>query len=126
MFIQRKKQKTNRIPRGSWKNYNDKGIRNNRKYPFGDIYKTQNGRYTFQFRFYPTVYGYYEIDILAMPSYKGRPASAYISHRITSSRGTTIICFGNPIDANTPSAARRWAKFWAEKTAKYIDYNIRF
>src|SRR5687768_10921020 len=45
-----------------------------------DVYRSQDGTGFFKFRFYP-IGDYYEIDILAMPSYGNRESGVHTTHR---------------------------------------------
>lgn len=90
-----------------------------------DVYRTQDGIGYFKFRFYQ-VGDYYEIDILAMPSYGIRDSGPHITHRLTSGRGGYKICFGDPTVVTTLSAAKQWAAMWSEHTMNYIRHGRSF
>lgn len=90
-----------------------------------DVYRTKDGLGYFKFRFYQ-IGDYYEIDILAMPSYGGRDGNPHITHRLISSRGGYKICFGEPRIVTSLSLAKQWASMWAEHTMNYIRFGKPF
>lgn len=90
-----------------------------------DVYRTRDGSGYFKFRFYQ-IGDYYEIDILAMPSYGNRDTGPHVTHRLTSGRGGYKICFGDPTIVTTLTAARQWAAMWSEHTMNYIRFGTPF
>lgn len=81
-----------------------------------DVYRTKIGNGFFKFRFH-RIEDYYEIDVLAMPSYNSRLSDCHITHLTPSVRG------GYKIDAsfiNTISIAKKIAAEWSELTMNYI------
>ncbi len=90
-----------------------------------DTYRSQDGTCFFQFRFFP-VGRYYDIDILSMPEYNGRPDDLHTTHRLRSDRGCYKICFGDPTIITDLNSARQWASQWGELTVKYIKHGTAF
>jgi hypothetical protein len=90
-----------------------------------DVYRSVDGLSYFKFSFYP-IGDYYEIDILAMPSYGNRDSGLHNTHRLTSGRGGYKICFGDPTFVKTVVAARKWAAYWSEHTLNYIRSGTPF
>ncbi len=112
------------IPKGGW--------RGGEEIPKGgwraviDTYRTTDGEHFYKFRFYP-IGDYFEIDILAMPSYGNRPADLHATHRLPSNRGTDYkICFGDPRIITDLNTAKQWAAQWSELTTKYIRTGTPF
>ncbi|MEO0403249.1 MAG: hypothetical protein AAF193_00110 [Bacteroidota bacterium] len=95
---------------------------------FIDVYLAKDRRSLFRFGFYWNSLGYFEVDILSMPSYGSRSSDMHTTHRVSSSRpgGGYKICFGNPSIINSPDIARKWAGIWAELTLDYIKTGKRF
>ena len=113
------------IPNGGWKNYHYSGVKNRTRFPFTDVYRSYCGKYYFKFKFIPKD-GYYEIEILSMPSYNKRPTDSVSTHRLQSISGKSRICFGDPTVAKNPKLARKWAKSWSEHTIIYIKTGKTF
>jgi hypothetical protein len=100
------------IPPGGWRSAED-------------TYRTKDGEVYFKFRFYP-VGNYYEIDIIAMPSYGNRVSDLHTTHRLPSERGGNKVCFADPSIVTDLSTAKKWAAMWAEHTWKYIKNGTPF
>ena len=90
-----------------------------------DIYRTNDGKAFFTFRF-EKVGSIYEIDIVSMPDYRSRAADAHSTHRLPSIRGGYRICLADESQSNSLEKARKWAEAWAERTWKYIENGIPF
>lgn len=92
-----------------------------------DTYKTNNGKYLFEFIFEDKGF-YFEAHIVWQPSYGLRKDDLHSTHRLTSNyTGCSYrICFANDSDVPTLSKARLYAEAWSEATAKYIDTGIGF
>ena len=90
-----------------------------------DVYRSVDGISYFKFSFYP-IGDYYEIDILAMPSYGIRDSGLHNTHRLNSGRGGYKICFGDPTVIKTIQMARKWAAAWSEHTVRYIRNGTPF
>lgn len=89
-----------------------------------DVYRTKFGNGFFKFRFY-WIGSYYEIDILAMPSYNSRLSDDHSTHRRKSARGGYKVCFGDESFLTTLSEAKKWAGVWSELTMKYIIHGTQ-
>jgi len=89
-----------------------------------DVYRTKTGNGYFKFRFY-RIGSYYEIDILAMPSYNSRATDCHSTHRLPE-RGGYKVCMGDPRILTTLTEAKKWAAVWSELTMKYIMYGTSF
>ena len=122
------------IPAGGWRGGEDipaGGWRGGEDIPAGgwraetDVYRTKDGNGYFKFRFYK-IGDYFEIDILAMPSYNNRDSGCHSTHRLSSSRGGYKICFGDPRMVSTLSLAKQWAAMWSEHTMNYIRNGVQF
>lgn len=107
------------IPAGGWRTGGGEEIPAGGWRAVIDTYRTQDGRYYFEFRFHP-VGSYYDIDILRMPEYSPRSADLHTTHRLPSDRGGYKICFGDPSVIKNLNIARQWAGAWSELTMKYI------
>jgi hypothetical protein len=112
------------IPKGGWRGGGEE-IPEGVFLAVEDVYRTTDGAGYFKFRFYQ-IGDYYEIDILAMPSYGIRDAGPHITHRLTSARGGYKICFGDPKIVTTLSGAKQWAGMWSEHTMNYIKSGRSF
>jgi hypothetical protein len=99
---------------------------------YNDTYRTRDGRAYFDFRFVSCggffSSGFWEIDILNMPSYGARDDGLHATHRLPSDRWDCSykICVGDDSSVSSLSDAKRWAKAWAEETWKYIKTGERF
>ena len=122
------------IPKGGWRGGEEipkGGWRGGEEIPKGgwrakeDVYRTNDGGGYFKFRFYP-IGDYYEIDILAMPSYGSRSSDMHSTHRLPSGRGGYKICFGDPRILRDLNTAKKWAAVWSEYTNRYIKYGNAF
>lgn len=85
-----------------------------------DIYRTNDGRAFFRFRFVPETGGAWRADIQEQPSYGSRASDLHSSHRLSSgSAGTGYkICY-----ASSPKSlrdAQKFAETWAEATWVWI------
>lgn len=99
-----------------------------------NIYRTKDGKAYFIFRYVLMEYnGYYEIDILSQPNYKGRDSDISVTHRLTSDRPDCArkICIYASKAPKTLELAMRLSADWAEltqtyiKTGKTLDEQIR-
>lgn len=66
--------------------------------------------------------GYFEVELLEVPSYRGRADDAHTSHRITSDRNTQIICVAENKGAEpkTHQEALNLFTTWADLSSDYI------
>lgn len=79
-------------------------------------------KHNYILRFYPAG-GYYDIEIVKMPSYGKRVSDLSITHRILVDRQDFKgwkICFGIPEVIDTLDRAEKWGKNWCEYTSRYI------
>lgn len=90
-----------------------------------DTYRTKDGEAYFKFRFIP-LGNYYEIDIIASPSYGNRVSDLHNTHRLPSERGGLKVCFADPFVVTDLTTAKKWAAMWAEHTWKYIKSGTPF
>ncbi len=90
-----------------------------------DTYRSTDGTYYFKFCFYPAG-DYYDVDILAMPSYGSRSSDLHLTHRLPSERGGYKICFGEPQIISDLNTAKKWAASWSELTVTYIKTGREF
>ena len=78
------------------------------------------GRY-FDFIFnYINLGGYWEIDIVRLPNYRGRSTSAHIIHTLPSSRGGRKICVASGHEPRSEREAKKLSMSWADLQAEYI------
>ena len=85
-------------------------------------YKTQDGRAIFKFEYYkePT---HIEIDILEIPSFRGRNEDGLVIHRMESARGQQI-CIAEHFRPTTIEKANAIAKDWSELVWRYIQTGL--
>lgn len=89
------------------------------------IYRTQDGRSDFTFRFTSRPWtSAVRVYIENMPSYGNRATDGHSTHRYTDPRGQRYICF-EPAPTDMTSAFNI-AKAWAEKTWNYIKTGTSF
>lgn len=75
----------------------------------------------FEFKFrYIDLGGYWEIDIVELPNYRGRSTSAYIIHTLPSDRGGKKICVATGHEPRTERDAKKLSMSWADLQAEYI------
>jgi hypothetical protein len=106
------------LPKGGWRSGGEE-IPSGGWRAVEDVYRTRDGSGYFKFRFYQ-IGDYYEIDILAMPSYGSRSNDLHATHRLPSGRGGYKICFGDPRVVTDIKTAKKWASTWSEHTYTYI------
>lgn len=81
---------------------------------------TDYGRY-FDFVFnYINLGGYWEIDIVSLPDYRGRSTSASIIHTLPSDRGGKKICVATGHEPRSERDAKKLSMSWADLQAEYI------
>ena len=92
-----------------------------------DTYRTNNGRYYFEFMFEDKC-SHYEAHILNQPSYESRETDLHSTHRLESNYpGCSYrICFANESDVPSLNKVRAYAESWSELTVKYIENGTRF
>ena len=90
-----------------------------------DVYRTESGRYEFEFNFVEQGQ-FVEIDIVKQPTYGSRSDDLHSTHRLPSDRGGQKICFGEPAAVNTLNKAYKYAASWAESTEDYIVNGTTF
>ena len=90
-----------------------------------DVYRTNDGRAYFRFRFVEEGGGAWRADIQDQPSYGGRASDLHSSHRLPSSSAGTghKICYANP--PRSLRDAQKWAETWAEATWTWINEGRR-
>lgn len=86
-----------------------------------DVYRTNDGRAHFKFRFVEESGGTWRADIQDQPSYGARASDLHSSHRLPSDTAGTghKICY-----ASAPSSlrdAQKWAETWSEATWTWIN-----
>ena len=105
------------IPKGGWRASTP---------TYRDVYRTNCGE-LFEFAFYLVNGSYYHVDILGMPSYRGRSESQHSSHRKDSIHGNDHrICVGDDSSLVSLEDAKHWACQWAEHSMAYINYGTPF
>lgn len=65
------------------------------------------------------------IYISNSPSYSPRSTCMHATHRLSDSQGY-YVCVRDDLIPKTISDAKSWARYWADKTAKYIDCGTSF
>lgn len=100
------------------------GLRTNMR-SVEDVYRTNDGRGYFKFRFVEENGGTWRADIQAQPPYGSRASDLHSSHRLPSSGARTghKICY-----AHRPGSmrdAQKWAETWAEATWTWINEGRR-
>lgn len=85
---------------------------------------TDYGRY-FDFVFnYINLGGYWEIDILSFPDYRGRNTAASYIHTLPSERGGRKICVATGREPRTERDAKKLSMAWADLQAEYIKTGV--
>jgi len=87
-------------------------------------YRTEDGESYYKFRFVEKEDGKFDIDILELPSYKGRDENRNITHFMNSERGGYKISICCGYEPATLAAAKKLAKGWAELTNTYIKTGV--
>lgn len=84
-----------------------------------DVYRTLDGRGYFTFRFVESTAGF-EIDLIYVPDYEGKPSDPTVTRRTPSDRGGYRIQPSSVGIPRTLDEARSEAARWAENTWRYI------
>ena len=67
---------------------------------------------------------YWEIDIISLPSYRGRNTSAATIHTLPSDRGGRKICVAEGHEPRSEWAAKKLSMAWCDLQAEYIKTGV--
>ncbi len=84
-------------------------------------YRTRDGSAIYKFGFVERHDGSFDIDILEQPSYGEQSDGYVITHRLTSLRGGSKICFNAGKEPQDIEKAKKICMEWAELTQTYIQ-----
>lgn len=73
---------------------------------------------------YNTRRGRWEIDIIQLPSYRGRSKALSIVHMIESDRGGYMICVAEDHKLTSLDAAKKLSMGWGDLQAEYIKTGV--